>query len=188
LKDHFLRRLGVSPADNALFTDLQRQQIVIPSGTLIKHATLRIAYTTYDVRRSYDMINPRTNHHFVMVQSQNDDSDHPFWYAKVVGIYHANVVLRALGSQAPQRVDFLWVRWLEITHPGSWDWCQLDRVAFATPNSTIDEFGFIDPATVVRSSHMLPAFRYDRAAEPGPASTAYHQLTASDWNAYYVNR
>ncbi|KAG9121531.1 hypothetical protein FRC07_002470 [Ceratobasidium sp. 392] len=188
LKDHLLLRFGVSPAENLLFTELQRQQVVIPSGTLTKHATLRVSYTTYDVRRNQDTINPRTKHHFVMVQSRDNDPDHPFWYAKVLGIYHANVVHLALQSQIPRRIDFLWVRWLELTHIGSWDLCQLDRVAYATPNSTIDEFGFIDPTTVVRSSHLIPAFCYNRATDPVLPSLAYDSPLSGDWNSYYVNR
>ncbi|KAG9074741.1 hypothetical protein FRC06_010494, partial [Ceratobasidium sp. 370] len=106
LKEHLLLRFGVSPAENLSFTELQKQQLVIPSGTLIQHATIHVAYTTYDVRRSEDVINPRTKHHFIMVPSRDDDSDHPFWYAKVMGIYHVNVLHLALQSQVLRRIDF----------------------------------------------------------------------------------
>ncbi|KAG8696869.1 hypothetical protein FRC08_006873 [Ceratobasidium sp. 394] len=58
LKDHLLLRFGVSPAETLQFTELQRQQLVIPSGKLIQHATIRVAYTTYDVRHSENVINP----------------------------------------------------------------------------------------------------------------------------------
>ncbi|KAG8755029.1 hypothetical protein FRC12_011019 [Ceratobasidium sp. 428] len=102
LKDHLLMRFGVSPAENTLYTELQRQQVVIPSGTFVKHSTIRVTNTTYDVRRAQDTINPQTNHHFIMVQSRDDNPDHPFWYAKVIGIYHANVMHLSLQSQAPR--------------------------------------------------------------------------------------
>ncbi|EGN99376.1 hypothetical protein SERLA73DRAFT_28488, partial [Serpula lacrymans var. lacrymans S7.3] len=52
-------------------------------------------YTTYDVHRVQDIINPRTSHCNVMLLSPCDDTgtqSHPFCYVRVLGIYHANIV------------------------------------------------------------------------------------------------
>ena len=48
-------------------------------------------YTTYDVRRDRDTVNPNT-HPYVMLQSPEvGTSAHPYWYAQVLGIFHTNV-------------------------------------------------------------------------------------------------
>jgi hypothetical protein len=74
---------------------------------------MRINYITYDIRRKQKKINPATTHCDIMVLADNDDdSDHPFLYAKVLGIFHANVIY--MGSQLvdyhPHRLKFLWVQ------------------------------------------------------------------------------
>ncbi|QRV96107.1 hypothetical protein RhiJN_24125 [Ceratobasidium sp. AG-Ba] len=188
LKNYFLVCFGISPAENLLFSELQRQQIVIPSGTLVRHATCQVSYTTYDVRRTQDTVNPRTKHHFIMTRNQDDDPDHPFWYAKVIGIYHANVLHLGLHTQAPRRIEFLWVRWLELAEVGGWDLCRMDRIAYTNSNSTIDSFGFIDPATVIRSCHLIPSFKYHQATKPAAPSISYDDQLEGDWSHYYVNR
>ncbi|KAG9079805.1 hypothetical protein FRC06_007450, partial [Ceratobasidium sp. 370] len=49
-------------------------------------------------------------------------------------------------------------------------------------------FGFIDPAAVIRSTHLIPSFCYDRAAKPTVSSLACDDPLLGDWNFYYVNR
>ena len=42
-----------------------------------------------------------------------DDAQHPFWYARVIGFYHANVFFERKSHECrPEPVDFLFVRWL----------------------------------------------------------------------------
>ena len=44
---------------------------------------------------------------------------HPFWYAAVLGVFHANV--QHIGNELRdfrfKRIEFLWVRWLGVV-PG----------------------------------------------------------------------
>jgi hypothetical protein len=53
---------------------------------------------TYDGRRSQEVINSFSSHNNIIVLNGSQDEDqhsaerHPFRYARVLGIYHANVV------------------------------------------------------------------------------------------------
>jgi hypothetical protein len=53
--------------------------------------TMQVYYTTYDMKREYDAINPRT-HADIMVLSGETNPRHPYWYARVLGIYHMDAV------------------------------------------------------------------------------------------------
>lgn len=172
-----------------VFTDSQRSSILFPTSSIVQHATLRVHYTSYDVRRAQDVLNPRFKHHFMMVASGDTNPDHPYWYAKVLGIYHANI------SQAhnaiahpPRRMEFLWVRWLELVEPGSWEHCQLDRVAYIKTNTYRDVFGFLDPASVVRTTHLIPVFNFGRSKNQHGHKLALDDPMEGDWHSYYVNR
>ena len=68
----------------------QRASITFVKNWIYQHKVLRINDTTYDMRREQDSLNPCT-HANVMVLSQEDDpSAHPYWYARIIGIYHTN--------------------------------------------------------------------------------------------------
>jgi len=69
LKDHLLNRLlgkdfdGDDPQE---FTDDERNSVWITNNQIYSVKMLSINYTTYDIRRDRDTINPH-NHQFVMV-------------------------------------------------------------------------------------------------------------------------
>ena len=77
---------------------------------------------TYDLRRDQDSVNPRT-HADIMVTAHEDESanvPHPYWYARAIGIFHANVALQG-GDTPPKRMDFLWVHWFgRDYHKSGW--------------------------------------------------------------------
>ena len=79
---------------------------------MYKHSIMRINYTMYNVRRNEDVIHSDTTHCNVMVLDPTTSSEHSFWYARVLGIFHANVIYTAEGMDDfhPQRLEFLWVR------------------------------------------------------------------------------
>jgi hypothetical protein len=89
---------GRAPATSA---SLDHNSIFFKSDRMYQHQLLRINYTTYDVRRDQDVINPRTSRCDIMLLANNDNADsdtgHPFWYARVLGIYHVNVVYTGSG-------------------------------------------------------------------------------------------
>ena len=159
------------------------------------HALLRINYTTYDLRHENDSINPRTDHCNIMLLAQNDGSgsatSHPFCYARVLGIYHANIILTGPESSDYQsrRLEFLWVRWLElleIAPAAGFEDCSLDKGRFV-PTDLEDAFGFVDPADVLRSCHLVPAFADGQQRVDGIA-TSRNSRDSDEWKHYYINR
>lgn len=158
---------------------------------MYKHNIMRINYTTYDVRRGDDVIHPGTSHHNIMVLNpRGPSSEHPFWYARVLGIYHINVVYTGMGTADyhPRRLEFLWVRWYEQVHDLATGWMagSLDQVRFP-PMDHEDSFGFVDPADVLRSCHIIPAFACGRLHSDNKGISKCAQ-DSTDWQTYYVNR
>ena len=43
-------------------------------------------------------------------QADDPENKHPYWYACVIGIFHAKVLQVGRGT-AYEQFDFLWVRW-----------------------------------------------------------------------------
>src|SRR5215475_6127340 len=124
LKQHLLPRvlLLINQANgNIIHPDGCDPNMVLFQGDRIySHRILRINYTTYDVRRCQDMVNPYTSHCNVMILDNTNAScsapPHWFRYARVLGIYHANIVYAGHGrlDYQPHRVEFLWVRWYQM--------------------------------------------------------------------------
>lgn len=165
---------------------------------MYSHKLVRINYTTYDVRREQDMVNASTSHCQIMVLADSDnDSDsterHPYHYGKVLGAYHVNVHVRAgsgdLVDCTPARMEFLWVRWYRLVdvNRGGWAARRLDRVRFMPINSP-DAFGFVDPADILRSCHIVPVFARGRLYANGLKGISLSAGDSNDWAEYYVNR
>ena len=154
---------------------------------IYRHKVLRINYTTYDVRRSQDSLNPRT-HGDIMVLS-DDDVTHPYWYARIVGIFHAMVVKTGpkAKSREPKKMEFLFVRWfgLDYEELGGWKAKKLHQIGFVEGDGA---FGFVDPADVIRAVHLIPRFTQGRTKEMlGPSFARSILDKDEDWVRYYVN-
>jgi len=94
------------------FDEVERNSVWITNNQIYSVKTLSVNYTTYDVRRDRDTINPG-NHNFVMVRSSEDRPDiHPYWYAQVLGVYHAFVYTTHPDAcdRSVRRMEFLSVR------------------------------------------------------------------------------
>jgi len=79
-------------------------------------------------------------------------SAHPYWYAQVLGIYHAPVSTThpAALKYSTQLMEFLWVRWLGAEpgyHSGS-RVARLPKVGFVE-DADQDAFGFLDPDLII---------------------------------------
>ena len=159
LKDHLLPRIREIHSDLGPPLGPVSDTISTPNDVLFKgnrfyaHSLLRINYTTYDLRHETDTVNPRTEHRNIMLLAQNDDEpiSHPFCYARVLGIYHANIMFTGPESRDYQsrRLEFLWVQWFELLKaPAGWDQYSLDKGRFI-PMQRPDAFGFVDPADVL---------------------------------------
>ncbi|KAH7917303.1 hypothetical protein BV22DRAFT_1135525 [Leucogyrophana mollusca] len=167
--------------------------VFIKSDRMYRHSLMRINYTTYDVRRAQDVINPSTSHCNIMLLSNTTSSGsanhHAYLYARVLGIYHVNAVYIGPGmvDYRSHRIDFLWVRWYQCVNEASgWDSSSLDRLRFP-PTAEEDAFGFVDPDDVLRGCHVVPQFSQGlRHLDGVGISPCAHDHT--DYQYYFVNR
>jgi hypothetical protein len=150
--------------------------------------TPQVHYTTYDLRREYDTINPRT-HCDVMVLSGETKPQHAYWYARVLGIYHMNAWLNAEGRVKKHQIEVLFVRWLAplSDHRSGMNCARLPKVAFVE-ESDRDAFGFLDPGQVIRGAHLIPAFASGRGTTSLRHGKSFARQCGEldDWEAYYV--
>ena len=143
-----------------------RDFVLLNKDLIYHHKVIHFHFTTYDVRRGTDIINPGTSRCNIMlladqVNSVIDSSNlHRFLYAQVLGAYHANVIYTGPGMHdyEPCCFNFLWVRWFEVVNPASsgWEASKLDSVRFP-PLCEETLLGFIDPKDVLHGCHIIPA-------------------------------
>lgn len=169
------------------FTFEDRESLMIEHDSIYSHATAQFNYTTYDVRRDRDIVKAVGDKCDIMLPSYEDDSEHPFWYARVVGIYHLNVT-HAPTNTKKERIAFLWVRWLGLDPEwkGGDAYDQLDRVGFVPFGGEDEPFSFVDPATVIRGCHLIPAYEFGRTMDLLPESQ--FRPEEGDYVNFYVNR
>ncbi|KAF8890440.1 hypothetical protein BD779DRAFT_1438607 [Infundibulicybe gibba] len=194
-KDHLLSRLlghDLDEADDTIYSDAQRNAVRVIDDKIFSVKLLRINYTTYDMRRDQDVINPRTHPDVMMISPETGPTAHPFWYARVLGIFHANVLHTGPESRnrSVQHMEFLWVRWFGIEPNYQWGFrvARLPKIGFV-PETDPDAFGFLDPSLVLRACHLAPMFAAGRTSNllQTTAPTAARPLSETDdWMNYYV--
>ena len=166
----------------------QLNHVLFKGNRVYCHRLLRVNYTTYDLKRGFDSINPRTDHRDIMLLSDSGGCNHPFSYARVLGIFHANIIYTGPGSKDFQsrRIEFLWVRWFKALQDGFLSWEELDSVRFL-PMADNDAFGFVDPANVLRGCHVIPSYA-DGRLHPNGIAISHCAGDSDDWKQYYINR
>jgi hypothetical protein len=171
----------------------KRDSVFLHNDRIYCHQLARFNYTTYDVRRAQDVTNPRTSHCDIMLlarRNEESDSDHPFIYARVLGIYHANVLYTGTGmvDHQTRRIKFLWVRWFEYDGSRCVEWkdMRLDALHFP-PVASEEAFGFVDPKDVLRGCHIIPAFVKGKRHSDGIGISRCAR-DGQDWVRYHVNR
>lgn len=77
------------------YSDEDLDALEIIGNKMEDHKTLRVFYTTYDMRRESDVIKPVSDGADVMLLSGDSDErvreKAPFWYARVIGINSVKV-------------------------------------------------------------------------------------------------
>ena len=192
LQDHLLARLEhpTWSGDGNEFSNEERFKLVILNNRLFRHKVMRVNYTTYDVRRGQDSLNSR-NHADVMVLSRDETtSNHPFEYARIIGIFHVETLHNIPGaSDIPTMQEVLWVRWFRVDglYNAGFEKKRLHRVEFF-PSSNPDAFGFLDPDEVIRGTHLIPAFHHGPTEEfLSGVSVGRAEGELDDWRYFYVN-
>jgi hypothetical protein len=124
-------------------------------------------------------------------EDQASSNPHPYWYGRIIGIFHA--LVRHVGPRSKstdiQRVDFLWVRWFgrDLSYLGGWNRRRLHRLGFLH-DSDEGAFGFLDPNEVIRAAHLIPGFAYGRTTEILGHSIARQDYeNDEDWQYFYVS-
>ena len=196
LRIHLLSRLlgkGLDSDDPCLFTDEERNSVRLVNNTIFSVQQLSVNYTTYDVRHDRDTINTTTHPYVVLRSPEVGASAHPYWYAQVIGIYHAHVSTTHLAApkHSAQRMEFLWVRWLGIEpgHRSGSKAARLPKVGFVEATDE-DAFGFLDPDLIIRGSHLIPDFHSGRTSDLMPydgPTIARCPDEKDDWMNFYVN-
>lgn len=172
---------------------INSNSVLIKNNCIYRHATLQVNFTTYDVRRDVDTIHPQAlrddglgfslDKTGILVHTAASTTAHPWLYAVVLGVFHAHVLF----GESEARIDFIWVRWLDR----DWSWTagpttrKLERLTLA-PLGEHDGTDFIDPATIIRGCHLIPAFHHGLSPAAGPSSVA--DDASGNWRYYYVGR
>lgn len=172
--------------DEHQFTPEELGTVCISGDTLYRHKVLRVNYTTYDMRRAQDSLNPRTHADFMVLGHEEGPDAYPYWFGRIVGIFHADV-LHAGAATDVERMDFLWVRWFvrDSAYKSGSKAKRLCRVAFDIEEDFA--FGFLDPQEIIRAVHLIPAFAHGRSNDAlGPSLVRQPQEEDKDWNYYYV--
>ncbi|THH19110.1 hypothetical protein EW146_g1980 [Bondarzewia mesenterica] len=199
LQNHLLARLlgKQFDGDEHMFSDEDRNCISFVHNRIYRHKVLCINYMSYDMRRCQDSINPRTYADIIVLSHEdNDDGEpHPYWYARVVGIFHAEV--RHTGpfskSTETQRMDFLFVRWFgwDLSHRAGWNAQHLYCVGFLDSNLP-GAFSFLDPNEIIRAVHTISTFAHKRMDALLPSTSIAHPHTSlgdkstTEWRFYYI--
>ncbi|KAF8954285.1 hypothetical protein BDZ97DRAFT_1633002, partial [Flammula alnicola] len=158
LKDHILVRLLNGEYEGEVtydeFTDEERNTVRIAGDRIYHCKTMYISYTTYDVRCDGDMINTQTYPDIMVKSSETRPQAQPYWYAHVIEILHVLIV--AVNGLPVRAVDrgLEWSR-VYITTGFAMHACQ--KLAFWNQQTSM-HFTFLDPAQVIRGTHIIPAF------------------------------
>lgn len=164
----------------------------IKDDRIYSHKVIRFNYPTYDMRRAQDCVNPRTHADIALLAQDDITDDHPYWYARVIGIYHALVRYKGPQSKTREwrRVDFLWVRWYKRdgSYLSGFQHRRLPRLEFVgADDPDIDAFGFVDPTDVLRGAYILPCFVSGTTVDHLPSdSIARQDGEEEDYVYYYV--
>jgi hypothetical protein len=98
--------------------------VIIDNNIIYRHKVLRVNYTTYDMRRAQDSLNPRVppaGHSNIMVLSPENEEEnndpHPYWYARLLEFSTPTFVILGLILNPESRskwISFLFVG-LDVT-------------------------------------------------------------------------
>ena len=119
----------------------------------------------------------------------------PYWYACVIGIFHALVSSSHKGVQdrSLHQMDFLWVRWFGM-EPGRYrhgfHYARLPKIGFVESTDQY-AFTFLDPAQVIRGVHAIPAFSEGCTQDLLPVTKSIARVLnpedEDNWMNLYIN-
>ena len=157
---------------------------------------MQVNYTTYDVRRGQDSLSSRKRSDIMMLsrESNNNESvapSHPFEYARIIGIFHIDVVHHVPGEDRPTTtsIEIIWIRRfrLDTRYSAGFKQKRFYRLEFI-PSTDPDAFGFVHPDEIIRGAHLIPAFHYGGTDQfLSGVSIARNEDEYDDYRYFYVN-
>jgi hypothetical protein len=200
LKDHILGCLLERNYEGDMygeFTDEERNMVRIAGECIYRCKTVKINYTTYDIRRDGDTINTRTYPDIMVTSPETGPSAQLYWYARVIGIFHTTISSThpelEMTSRSRRQMDFLWVRWFGMEpsqYRHGFQFGRLPKIGFIESTDSY-AFTFLDPAQVIRGAHLIPAFTEGRSLALLPAKKSMARVLnpseEDDWLNFYVN-
>jgi hypothetical protein len=177
------------------FTEDERNTVHIAGERIYRCKTMRINYTTYDVRRDADTIKIGSYPDIMVKSPETGSNAQPYWYARVIGVFHALVSSSHMSvpERSLCRMDFLWVRWFGV-EPGRYRhgirYARLPKIGFVESTDPF-AFTFLDPAQAIRGVHVIPAFSEGRTSALLPNGKSVARILnpeeEDDWVNFYVN-
>jgi len=114
LKDHLLGHLLERDYEGDTygeFTDAEHNTVCIASKWIYQCKTFQINYTTYDIRCDRDTINTQLYPDIMVNSLEMGPNAQPYWYACIIGIFHAIVSLShpelEVTARSQRQMDFL---------------------------------------------------------------------------------
>ena len=148
------------------------------------------------MRWEYDIVNPAKDADIMMVMPDWDDSTgaspsgHPFHYARVLGIFHADIIsILPDGEASVQKLEFLWVHWYQrdVAYKAGFQHRCLHHLELASVDSP-SACGFLNPDNVIWGIHLIPGFAHGLRTVPAHGSTTpTFDSPGLDWRYYYMN-
>jgi hypothetical protein len=126
----------------------------------------------------------------MVLSHETDEERHPYWYARIIRIFHVEVWNYADTSMTkPRQMDFLFVRWFghDPTYKSGFSAKRLPHIGFLKGEDPC-AFGFVDPDVVIRGIHLIPAFEHGQTDQLLMDSFVRREADlGKDWLYFYVN-
>ena len=135
------------------YSDEDRNSLRFVGQKIYSVQTCCLFYTTYDLQQESDTINPQMHPDIMLRSPETEEGAEAYWYARVIGIYHAKVYTthpQVQGGGQVHRMNFLWVWWFgsEPNYNHRFREGRLPKIGFV-PSTDDFAFGFLDPAHVI---------------------------------------
>ncbi|KAI9569129.1 hypothetical protein HD554DRAFT_2020936 [Boletus coccyginus] len=116
------------------------------------------------------------------------ETPYSFCYARILGIYHANAIYTGLQLKTISLIalNSFGSYWFELVNQPLGRNITLKILQFVSMVGN-NVFWLVDPANVIWSCHLIPAFAFGRL-HPDQVAISSSAQDEDDWKQYYVNQ